>query len=54
MKRKLTALLLAMTFVFATVAPTMAASKQASASSNKTATVSVEKSKRRWKPLAAV
>lgn len=54
MKRKLTALLLAMTFVFATVAPTMAASKQASASSNKTATVSVEKSKRRWKPLKAV
>ncbi|MCU6786245.1 MSCRAMM family protein [Aedoeadaptatus acetigenes] len=54
MKRKLTALLLAMTFVFATVAPTMAASKQANASSNKTATVSVEKSKRRRKPLAAV
>ena len=54
MKRKLTALLLAMTFVFATVAPTMAASKQANASSNKTATVSVEKSKRRWKPLKAV
>lgn len=49
MKRKLTALLLAMTFVFATVAPTMAASKQASASSNKTATVSVEKSKDRGK-----
>lgn len=46
MKRKLTALLLAMTFVFATVAPTMAASKQANASSNKTATVSVEKSKK--------
>lgn len=46
MKRKLTALLLAMTFVFATVAPTMAASKQASASSNKTATVSVEKSRK--------
>lgn len=44
MKRELTALLLAMTFVFATVAPTLAASKQASASSNKTATVSVEKS----------
>ncbi|MFR6437051.1 MAG: collagen binding domain-containing protein, partial [Peptoniphilaceae bacterium] len=54
MKRKLTALLLAMTFVFATVAPTMAASKQASASSNKTATVSVEKSKRRFRPLKAV
>lgn len=54
MKRKLTALLLAMTFVFATVAPTLAASKQANASSNKTATVSVEKSKRRWKPLKAV
>lgn len=49
MKRKLTALLLAMTFVFATVAPTMAASKQANASSNKTATVSVEKSKDRGK-----
>ena len=49
MKRKVTALLLAMTFVFATVAPTMAASKQASASSNKTATVSVEKSKDRGK-----
>lgn len=54
MKRKLTALLLAMTFVFATVAPTLAASKQANASSNKTATVSVKKSKRRWKPLKAV
>lgn len=54
MKRKLTALLLAMTFVFATVAPTMAASKQANASSNKTATVSVEKSKRRFRPFAAV
>lgn len=54
MKRKLTALLLAMTFVFATVAPTMAASKQANASSNKTATVSVEKSKRRFRPLKAV
>lgn len=54
MKRKLTALLLAMTFVFATVAPTMAAGKQASASSNKTATVSVEKSKRRFRPFAAV
>ena len=54
MKRKVTALLLAMTFVFATVAPTMAASKQASASSNKTATVSVEKSKRRFRPLKAV
>lgn len=54
MKRKLTALLLAMTFVFATVAPTMAASRQANASSNKTATVSVEKTKRRRNPLAAV
>lgn len=54
MKRKVTALLLAMTFVFATVAPTMAASKQVNASANKTATVSVEKPKRRWKPLAAV
>lgn len=54
MKRKLTALLLAMTFVFATVAPTMATSRQANASPNKTATVSVEKSKRRWKPLKAV
>lgn len=54
MKRKLTALLLAMTFVFATVAPTMAASKQANASSNKTAAVSVEKSKRRFRPLKAV
>lgn len=51
MKRKLTALLLAMTFVFATVAPTMAASKQANGSGNKTATVSVEKSKRRHRPL---
>ena len=54
MKRKLTALLLAMTFVFATVAPTMAASKQANGSSKKTATVSVEESKRRRKPSAAV
>ena len=49
MKRKLTALLLAMTFVFATVAPTMAASKQTNASPKKTATVSVEKSKDRGK-----
>lgn len=54
MKRKLTALLLAMTFVFATVAPAMAASKQANESGNRTATVSVEKSKRRRKPLKAV
>lgn len=53
MKRKLTALLLAMTFVFATVAPTMAASKQASASSNKTATVSVEKSKKEKSGIVA-
>lgn len=54
MKRKLTALLLAMTFVFATVAPTMAASKHANGSANKTATVSVERSKRRFRPLKAV
>lgn len=54
MKRKLTALLLAMTFVFATVAPTMAASKQANASSNKTATVSVGKAKRRNRSLKTV
>lgn len=45
MKRKLTALLLAMTFVFATVAPTVA-NGSAKASANKTATVSVEKSKK--------
>ncbi|MEQ3354258.1 SpaA isopeptide-forming pilin-related protein [Aedoeadaptatus acetigenes] len=49
MKRKLTALLLAMTFVFATVAPTLAASKQTNGSANKTMTVSVEKSKDRGK-----
>lgn len=54
MKRKLTALLLAMTFVFATVAPTMAASRQANTSSNKTATVFVERTKRRRKPSAVV
>ena len=48
MKRKLTALLLAMTFVFATVAPTVA-NGPAKASENKTATVSVEKSKDRGK-----
>lgn len=46
MKRKLTALLLAMTFVFATVAPTMAASKQTNASPKKTATVSVERTEK--------
>lgn len=45
MKRKLTALLLAMTFVFATVAPTVA-NGPAKVSANKTATVSVEKSKK--------
>ena len=45
MKRKLTALLLAMTFVFATVAPTVA-NGSAKVSANKTATVSVEKSKK--------
>lgn len=54
MKRKLTALLLAMTFVFATVAPTMAASKQANASPNKTATVSVRKPERRHRSLKTV
>lgn len=53
MKRQLTALLLAMTFVLATVSPTLAA-KPAKESGNRTATVSVEKPKRRWKPLAAV
>lgn len=53
MKRKLTALLLAMTFVFATVAPTMAASKQTNASSNKTAAVSVEKSKKEKSKVGA-
>lgn len=54
MKRKLTALLLAMTFVFATVAPTMAASKQANASSNKTATVSVEKPRKEKSKVGAI
>lgn len=54
MKRKLTALLLAMTFVFATVAPTMAASKQAKESGNRTATVSVGKAKRRNRSLKTV
>lgn len=53
MKRKLTALLLAMTFVFATVAPTMAASKQAKESGNRTATVSVEKSKKEKDKVSA-
>lgn len=53
MKRQLTALLLAMTFVLATVSPTLAA-KPAKESGNRTATVSVEKPKRRWKPLKAV
>lgn len=42
MKRQLTALLLAMTFVLATVSPTLAA-KPAKESGNRTATVSVEK-----------
>ncbi|WP_108831598.1 MSCRAMM family protein [Aedoeadaptatus coli] len=52
MKRKLTALLLAMTFVFATVAPTMAA-KPAKASPNKTAAVSVEESKKEKSGIVA-
>lgn len=45
MKRQLTALLLAMTFVLATVSPTLAA-KPAKESGNRTATVSVEKPKK--------
>ena len=52
MKRKVTALLLAMAFVLATVAPTLAASGTGNGA-NKTATVSVEKSKSKWKPLSA-
>lgn len=54
MKRKVTALLLAMAFVLATVAPTLAASGTGKNAENKTATVSVEKSRSKWKPLGAV
>ena len=53
MKRKVTALLLAMAFVLATVAPTLAAGNE-KAAANKTATVSVEKTKSKWGPLGAV
>lgn len=53
MKRKVTALLLAMAFVLATVAPTLAAGNE-KAAANKTATVSVEKTKSKRGPLAAV
>lgn len=54
MKRKVTALLLAMAFVLATVAPTLAASGTGKNAEIKTATVSVEKSRSKWKPLGAV
>ena len=50
MNRKLTALLLAMTFILSTMAPTMAAAETGKAGTNKTAAVSVEKPKKgKWK-----
>ena len=54
MKRKVTALLLAMAFVLATVAPTLAASGTGKNAEKNTATVSEEKSRSKWKPLGAV
>lgn len=53
MKRQLTALLLAMTFVLATVSPTLAA-KPAKESGNRTATVSVEKPRKEKSRVGAL
>lgn len=50
MNRKLTALLLAMTFILSTMAPTMAMAETEKAGTGKTAAVSVEKPKKgKWK-----
>lgn len=50
MNRKLTALLLAMTFILSTMAPTMAMAETGKTGTNKTAAVSVEKPKKgKWK-----
>lgn len=46
MNRKWTALLLAMTFILSTVAPTMAMAETGKTGSGKTAAVSVEKPKK--------
>lgn len=53
MKRKWKALLLAMTFILSTVAPTMAAAETGKAGTNKTASVSVEKPKKEKSKFAA-
>lgn len=53
MNRKLTALLLAMTFILSTMAPTMAAAETGKAGTNKTASVSVEKPKKEKSKFAA-
>lgn len=53
MNRKLTALLLAMTFILSTMAPTMAAAETGKAGTNKTAAVSVEKPKKEKSKFAA-
>lgn len=54
MNRKLTALLLAMTFILSTMAPTMAAAETGKAGTNKTAAVSVEKPKKGKSKLATL
>lgn len=55
MNRKWTALLLAMTFILSTVAPTMATAETGKTGSEKTAAVSVEKPKKgKWKLAALV
>lgn len=53
MNRKLTALLLAMTFILSTMAPTMAAAETGKAGSGKTTAVSVEKPKKEKSKFAA-
>ena len=53
MKRKWTALLLAMTFILSTVAPTMATAETGKTGSEKTAAVSVEKPKKGKSKFAA-
>lgn len=54
MNRKLTALLLTMTFILSTMAPTMAAAETGKAGTNKTAAVSVEKPKKGKSKLATL
>ena len=54
MNRKWTALLLAMTFILSTVAPTMATAETGKTDSGKTAAVSVEKPKKEKSKFAAL